>query len=99
MIILTALLKDVMKKSAAQAVLGGLKSCVVGIILATGVYMILPNCIGSVGGISFDVAAAALTAGLSAVWFGSKKIIKKSFSPVILICLAGTAGVLIYGWK
>ena len=98
-IIIMALLRDVIKKGAARAVLGGLRSCVIGIILATGVYMILMNCIGSVNSISIDIAAIALTAGLSAVWFGAKMLIKKSVSPVFLICLAGAAGVLIYGWK
>ena len=96
-IVLMALLKDVIKKGAARAVLVGLKSCVTGIILATGVYMMLTNCLGTINGISFDFAATALTAGLSVLWFGSKKIIKNGFSPIILICIAGAAGVLIYG--
>ena len=98
-IILMATLKDRIKKGAFQAVLGGLKSCVIGIILATGVFMTLVNCIGSVTDVSVDIAAVALCAGLSAVWFGSKKLLKKSVSPIILICVAGAAGVLIYGWS
>ena len=98
-IILVAALKDLIKKGSAQAILEGLKSCVIGIILATGAYMILANCIGSIDSISVDVAAIALTAGLSVVWFGSKKLWKNGISPILLICLAGAAGVLIYGWK
>lgn len=98
-IILTALLKNVIKKGAAQAVLGGLKPCVIGIILATGAYMILTNCIGSVTGISVDFPAAALFFGLSVFWFFAKKFIKKGLSPIVLICISGVAGVLIYGWK
>ena len=98
-IVLMAALKEWIKTGAAQAVLGGLKSCVVGIILATGVYMTLINCIGSLNDVSVDIAAIALSAGLSAFWYGSKKLFKKGVSPIILICLAGAAGVLIYGWK
>ncbi len=98
-IILMAFLKNLIKKGAAQAILNGFKSCIIGIILATGVYMILINCIGNISGISIDIAAIALTAGLSVVWFGSKKIVKKGVSPIILICLSGIAGVLIYGWN
>ena len=98
-IILMAALKNHIKRGAVQAVLGGLKSCVIGIILATGVYMMLINCIGSVTGVSVDVAAIALSAGLSVFWFGSKRMIKKGISPIILICIAGAAGVLIYGGK
>ena len=98
-IILMAFLKNFIKKGAVQAILDGLKSCVIGVILATGIYMILTSCIGSINDISIDIAAIALTAGLSVVWFGSKKIVKKGFSPILLICLSGIAGVLIYGWN
>ena len=98
-ILLVALLKDLIKKAAAQTVLEGLKSCAIGIILATGVYMALNNCIGSLNAVSVDLAAIALTMGLAAVWFGAKKLWKKGISPILLICLAGAAGVLIYGWK
>ena len=79
--------------------LGGLKACVIGIILATGAYMVLINCIGSVNRVSVDISATALFAGLSAFWFGTKKLFKKRISPIVLICIAGAAGVLIYGWK
>ena len=79
--------------------MGGLRSCVAGIILATGVWMILTDCFGRVNGFSADLVAIALTAGLSVLWFGSKLLIKKRVSPIILICIAGAAGVLIYGWK
>ena len=98
-ILIMALLKDVIKRSAAGAILEGLKSCIIGIILATGVYMILLNCIGGISEISVDIATIAMTAGLSVFWFGLKIVIKKRVSPIILICLAGAAGVLIYGWK
>ncbi|MBP0990158.1 MAG: chromate transporter [Oscillospiraceae bacterium] len=98
-IVLITFLKDLIKKDAVQAVLDGLKSCVIGIILATGLYMILINCIGSIDGLSVDIAAVSITAGLSLLWFGSKFILKKGFSPIILIFLSGIAGVLIYGWS
>ena len=98
-VIIMAALKNFIKKDVVQAVLGGLKSCVIGIILATGVYMVLINCIGSVNSVSVDISATALFAGLSAFWFGTKKLFKKRISPIVLICIAGAAGVLIYGWK
>ncbi|MBQ1848145.1 MAG: chromate transporter, partial [Clostridia bacterium] len=46
-IVLTVLLKKLVKNAAFQSVLGALKACVTGIVLATGVYMILQNCAGS----------------------------------------------------
>lgn len=96
-IILTLLLKNFVKRGAVQAVLGTLKACVAGIILATGAYMILTNCIGSRSNFSVDYAAIIMTVLLGAVYFGSEKIMKRRMSPIVLICLAGCAGVLAYG--
>ena len=98
-VILMLLLKKFLKNGALRAALEGLKACVIGIILATGVYMILTDCIGSVSSVSVDVTAVILTAALAAVWFASRLIFKKGVSPIILICIAGGAGVLVYGWK
>ena len=97
-IVFTLLLKNLLKKGAAQATLGGLKACVIGIILATGAYMILTNCIGSVSAVSLDLPAVFLTIGLLALHFGMQKIRKNGISPILLILIAGAAGVLIYGW-
>ncbi len=97
-IVLTLLLKNAVKNGAVQSMLGSLKACVAGIILATGVYMILINCIGSVTSVSVDVAAIVMTAVLGAVYIGSRKTVKNGISPIVLICLAGAAGVLVYGW-
>ncbi len=98
-IILMLLLKKFLKNEAVRATLDGLKSCVIGIIFATGVYMILVNCIGSVRAPSADVTAVILTAALAAVWFAVKLIFKNRVSPVVLICIAGGAGILAYGWN
>lgn len=97
-VLLTLVLKSLVKKPVVQSMLGPLKACVTGIILATGAYMILMNCIGGFAKASVDVAAILLTALLSVVYFGSRKILKNGMSPIILIGLAGVAGVLIYGW-
>ena len=92
---LTLLFAKMVRNSTFQAVLGSLKSCVAGIMLATGVDMIWTNC---AGGESADLSAILLARLLGAVWFGSKKIFRKGVSPILLICLAGIAGVLAYGW-
>ena len=97
-IFLMLLLRNLMKNGVFQAMLGGLKACVIGIILATGVYMILINCIGGFQNFSFDLAAAIITAVLGVIYFGSRKVLKKGLSPILLICLAAVAGILVYGW-
>ena len=68
------LAKSLLKNPYIKAVLRGLKPCVIGVILATGVYMILGNCYAKTVG-SADITAVLITCGLAAVYFGSKKII------------------------
>lgn len=97
-VILTLLLKNLIKSGAVQSMLGALKACVIGIILATGVFMLVSNCIGGVEGRSTDVAAILIALGLGTVYFGSRKIIKRGISPIILILIAGVVGVFVYGW-
>ncbi len=97
-ILLMILLRKFLKSEAARAALDGLKACVIGIIFATGIYMILENCIGSIPASAVDVPAVILTAALAAVWFAMRLIFKNRVSPIALICIAGGAGILVYGW-
>jgi len=98
-VLLTLVLKNLVKKPAVQSMVSPLKACVTGIILATGAYMILMNCLGGFTKVSVDVAAILLSVILAVVYYGSRKIVKNGVSPILLICLAGIAGVLIYGWQ
>lgn len=97
-LLIMALLKKLLKNPYVQAILRGLKPCIIGIILATGVFMILRNCVGSLGAISFDARAALLTLALGTVYFGSRKVLKNGLSPIGLIGLSALAGVAAYGW-
>lgn len=97
-IILTLLLKNLIKSGAVQSMLGALKACVIGIILATGVFMLVKNCVGCVAGESTDIAAIFIALALGTVYFGSRKFIKRGISPIMLILLAGVVGVFAYGW-
>ena len=96
-IVLMTLLKKLIGNGVFQATLSSLKACVIGIVLATGAYMILINCIGSVNNFSVDYSAIIMTVALSAVYFVSKKIIRNGISPIILICIAGIAGIIVFG--
>lgn len=95
-LLVTALLKGVVKNPYAQAVLRGLKPCMIGIILATGVYMIIRNGI-VIQDSSVMLRPLVLTAVLGTVYFGSRKIKKGGMSPILLICLSAMAGVVAYG--
>lgn len=59
--------------------------------------MILHNRFGSVPDLSPDMTAIPLTAVLSAVYFGSRKLMKKGLSPVALIGISAVMGILVYG--
>ena len=90
------LAKSLLKNPYLQAALRGLKPCVIGVILATGVYMILGNCYIMTNG-SVDFTAVLITCVLALIYFGSRKVIKKGLSPIGLICLAAVAGLIVYG--
>jgi len=95
-LLIMVLAKSLTKNPYVLATLQGLKSCVIGIILATGVYMILSNCYVKAGS-RVDITAVFLTCGLAAVYFGSRKVTKNGLSPIGLICLAAVLGVMVYG--
>ncbi len=96
-LLIMVLLKRLLKNPYAQAVLGGMKPCIMGIILATGIHMIFRHCAGSLGAVAFRPAAAMLTAVLAAIYFGSRKLFKNGISPILLIGISALAGILVYG--
>ena len=95
-LLIMAALKKLLKNPYVQAILRGMKPCMVGIILATGVYMLLYHCLGSVTALSPDATAVVMTAVLSAIYFGSRKILKNGISPIALIAISAIAGILAY---
>ena len=96
-LLIMILLKKLLKNPYVQAVLRGVKPCIIGIILATGIFMILQHCIGSVFDASFDMTAIIMTAILALIYFGSTKVTKKGLSPIGLIGVSAVAGVIVYG--
>ena len=97
-LLIMVLLKKLLKNPYVQAILRGIKPCIIGIILATGLYMILHNCVDSSIQFSLNTTAIIMTVVLSAVYFGSGKILKKGIFPIGLIGISAVAGIIIYGW-
>ena len=91
--------KKLLKNQYIQAALSGVKPCVIGIIGATGPYMILQHVFTALPGGTVDIIALAVTAVLAMIYFGSRKITKRGISPVALIGIAALAGVLVYGFQ
>ena len=96
-LLVTALLKTALKNKYVQAVLRGLKPCVIGIVLATGIYMVFGNCFGAISAIQIKLQAIILTAILVASMFGYRHFAKKKLSPILLIVLSAIAGMAVYG--
>ena len=95
--LVTALLKTALKNEYVQAVLRGLKPCVTGIVLATGIYMILGNCFGTITARKVNIQAIIITVLLVASMFGCKHFAKKKLSPILLIVISAAAGMLVFG--
>ncbi len=96
-LLVTALLKTVLKNPCVQAVLRGLKPCMIGIVLATGVYMMFRNGIVIRDSV-FLIRPLILTLVLGAIYFGSRRAKKSGISPILLMILSALAGIAAYGF-
>lgn len=85
------------KHPTVKAILKGIKPCVMGIILATGVSLALEIITGLPGEFSLDLPSALLLILLSAIAFFYAKWTKKELSPILLIALAAVFGVIFFG--
>ena len=90
-------LKNIIKNKYVQAVLRGLKPCIIGIIMATGIFMIVNNVLNIRTENGFELKALILTTVLAAAAFLSKPVLKKKVSPVLLIVISAVLGVAVYG--
>ena len=94
-LLITALLTTALKNKYVQAILRGLKPCVIGIVLATGIYMVLKNCFGTVSAFAVDARAVLISALLILSMVGYRHFRKKKLSPIGLILLSAIMGILI----
>ena len=78
-----------------QAVLRGLKPCIIGVILATGIYMIVKNSVYPLVK-NDDVIPLILAIVLAFIYFASQRIIKKRISPIMLIIISACLGIIVF---
>lgn len=107
-LLVTAAMKNALKDRRVQAALGGLKPCLIGIILATGCWMILHNCFtaavpgpsGAAGGAPLpampDAKRVLLTAALVLLYYGGSAVLKKKRSPILLILISAGIGAILF---
>ena len=94
-LLITALLKTAFKNKYVQAVLSGLKPCVIGIVLAMGVYMPVKNCLME-DTFKMNLRSIVITAVLGIVAVLYKYFSKKKMSPIIMILMSSLLGMFVY---
>lgn len=93
--LITVLLKNAIKNPYFQATLQGLKPCVIGIILATGFYMIVSTCTVIEESIKLDLRAGIILVLLIGIKSVYRQVTKKKFSSIMLILLSAIVGVVV----
>jgi chromate transporter len=93
-------LRGLLKYAGVKAFLGGIRPCVVGLILATAITMLLKR-VANVSEVftaapSVDLRAIAILAVLAVVSLTAGKLLKKTVSPILLICISAGLGALLY---
>ena len=88
------LLGSLIRYRGVQAVLQGIKPCMIGIILATGVYMTLRSCLTLSQTNAVDFRALLITALLLTGSCIYRRIRKKKLSPISLIVVSALLGML-----
>ncbi len=95
-LLIMVLLRKLLQNRYMKAALGGMKPCIIGIILTTGIIMVLRNCGILIGNNSVDILTVVLTCGMGVIYFGSRKVLKKGISPIGLIGLSAIVGAVAY---
>lgn len=95
-LLVTMFLRKWLKHRNVQAVLRGIKPCLMGIILATGVCMAFTSVFGGQDGIVLDWSALFLLIVLTALSIVYPLRKKKEFSPILLIVIAAVFGIILF---
>jgi len=95
-LLIMILLNSVIKNKYVQAVLRGLKPAMIGIILATGVYMTFKAVRSTQGNLLFDIPSLIVFFLLIISKLLYKRLFHKKLSPLMLIALSAILGAVIF---
>ena len=98
-LLIAALIQNFFKYAGVKAFLGGIRPCIVGLILATAITMFLSTLlhfdrIGSLP--NPDYRGLLIFAVLVTVAFLFKNLLKKKPSPILMILFSAMLGMLVY---
>ena len=95
-LLIMIMLKSMQGNKYVQAVLRGLKPCIIGIILATGFMMLIKNCVLPLLHDTKDYRPALIACVLAIAYFVPRKVFSKKMSPILLIMISAVLGVITY---
>ena len=93
-LILTAAFKNIIKNKFVQASLRGVKPAVIGIVLATGAFMLVKTLFPENS--AANLTDLVLTIVLAAIYFLPRRFSKKKLSPIMLIVVSAVLGAAVY---
>ena len=96
-LVLSMILKNALKNPYVVAVLDGIKPCIIGIIMATGLHMIIEYCVENGLSIPKNWQTFVIMAVVLVAMFVYKKIKNKAISPILLITVSAISGMIVYG--
>ncbi len=99
-LLIAAVMRNFLKYAGVQAFLGGIRPTVVGLIVATGLTMLMStlfNFSTLSGGFDADIIGICIFAIIVAISLGYKKLKGKKPSPIIMILISAGLGMLFYG--
>ena len=98
-LLISAFIRNFLKYKGVQAFLGGVRPCVVALILATAATLLLSTALGITtlsGGAAIDYKGLIILAILIAIAFAFKKVRHKKPSPILMILISAGLGMIFY---
>lgn len=98
-LLIATLIRKLLKYAGVKAFLGGIRPCIVGLIIATAIIMFLNISIdfASIGDtLAVDIKGIVIFAVLIATAIASKLIFKKKASPILMILISAGVGIIVY---
>lgn len=96
-LLVLVLLKNLLKNPFVKAIISGLQVAIMGIILATGMFMLFENVFSKSAAVfGLNVKAFIIFAALTFIYYVSRKFKKRGISPITLIIISALMGVVVY---
>ena len=94
-LIVTASMKLLIRNPFVHALLQGLKPCIIGIILATGCYMLINECLIVSNTLVMNRRSLLLSFLLLCVLYGYRFLSHRKLSPIVFILVGAILGIII----